>query len=238
MATTKRGMEEQATSKFSLTAWIEKNGKLTGGIVIALVVLIGGYFAYKYFYIAPREEKAQAAIFKGETYFGIKAYSEALNGDNRGYIGFLRIIDEYSGTKTANLAKAYAGICYAQQKKYKEAIEYLNGFSADDAIVAPMATAAKGDCYVELGDLDKATQAFLQAAKIADRKAKSTEGVNNTISPLFLMKAGVVYEQQKEYGKALEVYKKVKETYSNSYQTQSGEIDKYIERATALSGQK
>ncbi|MGI6218761.1 MAG: tetratricopeptide repeat protein [Bacteroidaceae bacterium] len=238
MATTKKEMEEQATSKFSLTTWIEKNGKIVGGIVIALIIIIGGYFAYKHLYLAPREEKAEAAIFKGETYFGIGAYNEALNGDNRGYIGFLRIIKEYSGTSTANLAKGYAGICYAQLKKYQDAIEYLNDFDADDAIVAPMATAAKGDCYVELGNLDKACEAFLEAAAMADSKAKSTEGVNNTISPLFLMKAGIVYEKQKEYGKALEVYNKIKETYSNSYQTQSGEIDKYIERATALGGQK
>lgn len=236
MATTQKEMEEQATRKFNLTTWIESNGKIVGGIIIALIIIVGGYFAYKYLYIAPREEKAEAAIFKGETYFGMGAYNEALNGDNRGYIGFLRVIKEYGGTKTANLANGYAGICYAQLKKYNEALEYLNRFDADDAIVAPMVAAAKGDCYVELNDLNKATAAFLEAAEMADSKAKSTEGVNSTISPLFLMKAALVYEKQKDYNKALAIYTKIKETYTTSYQTQSGDIDKYIERAKAMGG--
>lgn len=237
MTITKNGMEEQAENKTGLITWIEKNKKIVIGLVVALIVIVGGYFAYKYLYIAPREEKAEAAIFKGETYFGIGAYNEALNGDNRGYIGFLRVIKEYGGTKTAKLANGYAGICYAQLGKYKEALEYLGQFDGDDAIVAPMVMAAQGDCYVELGDLDKASAAFLDAAEMADSKAAGTEGVNNSISPLFLMKAALVYEKQNNYGKALELYTEIKETYVNSTQARSGEIDKYIERAELLSGQ-
>ncbi len=215
--------------------FIDKYKKAILGAVVAVIVLIGAFFAYKYLYLAPREEKAEAAIFKGENYYASGAFNEALNGDNRGYVGFIRIINDYSGTKTANLANGYAGICYAQLGKYKEALEYLNNFDADDAIVAPIVSGAKGDCYVELGDYEQAVKAFLAAADKADSKATAT-GVNNTISPLYLMKAALVYEKQKNYSEALKIYNTVKEKYVASVQTQSGDVDKYIERATQLSG--
>jgi hypothetical protein len=40
------------------------------------------------------------------------SFQLALTNPGGGYSGFLDIIDSYSGTKTANLAKYYAGICY------------------------------------------------------------------------------------------------------------------------------
>ena len=74
---------------------------------------------YKNLYAEPREEKAQAALFKGQEYFEQDAFEQALNGDSIGYTGFLKVADDYSGTKAANLAKAYAGICYASMEKTK-----------------------------------------------------------------------------------------------------------------------
>lgn len=60
---------------------------------------------YKNLYAEPREEKAQAALFKGQEYFEADAFAEALNGDSIGYVGFIKIADQYSGTDAANLAK-------------------------------------------------------------------------------------------------------------------------------------
>ena len=225
--------ENSATQK-TADSMIEKNKKLVSGIVIALLVVVGGFFAYTHLYKAPREEKAQAAIFQGQTYFGIGAFNEALNGDNRGYTGFLRVMKDFSGTPTANLATGYAGICYAQLGNYKEALNYLNDFKANDALIAPAVTAAMGDCYVELDQLDKAVKAYLDAVKAADRKITTGSKVNNSISPLFLMKAALVYEKQQKNAEALKVYQRIKDDYVNSYQVQSGEVEKYIERATAM----
>lgn len=39
---------------------------------------------YKNLYADPREEKAQAALFKGQEYFEADAYAQALNGDSIG----------------------------------------------------------------------------------------------------------------------------------------------------------
>lgn len=200
----------------------EKNKKALLGAIIAVIVIIGGYFAYKHLYIQPREEKAEIAIFKGEEYFGQGSFNEALNGDGKGFIGFLKIADQYSGTKTANLANAYIGICYAQMGKDQEAVKYLDKFNADDAMVQPAVLGTMGSCYINLNDLDKATALLVKAAEKAD---------NNSLSPIYLMQAGLTYEKQGKFAEAAKVYNQIKDKYFASYQAM--EIDKYIERATA-----
>ena len=81
------------------------------GAVVAVIIIVAGIVMYKNLYAEPREEKsAQAALFKGQEYFEADLYEQALNGDSIGFAGFAKIADEYSGTKAANLAKAYMGI--------------------------------------------------------------------------------------------------------------------------------
>ncbi|GAE18310.1 TPR domain protein [Bacteroides pyogenes DSM 20611 = JCM 6294] len=118
-------------------AFLIKYKKAIIGGVAAIVIIVAGIIMYKNLYAEPREEKAQAALFKGQEYFEQDAYDQALNGDSIGFTGFLRVADEYSGTKAANLAKGYAGICYAQLGKYDEAIKMLDSFNGKDQMVAP-----------------------------------------------------------------------------------------------------
>jgi tetratricopeptide (TPR) repeat protein len=204
-------------------AYLIKNKKGIIGGIVAVIIIIAAFFAYKYLYLAPREEKAETAIFKGEEYFGQDAYEAALNGDSIGYKGFIKIANEFSGTKTANLAKAYAGICYAQLGKYSEAQKYLSDFDGDDQMVSPAILGALGNCYAQLNQLDKAVSTLQDAAKKAD---------NNTLSPVYLLQAGLIMEQQGKYADAITTYTSIKDKYFNSYQAM--DIDKYIERATAL----
>ena len=77
-------------------------------------------------------KKHKAALFKGQEYFEADAFEEALNGDSIGYVGFIKIADQYSGTDAANLAKAYAGLCYAHLGKFDEAVKALENFDGDD----------------------------------------------------------------------------------------------------------
>ena len=182
-----------------------------------------GVTLYKNLYAQPREEKAQAALYMGQQYFETNNFEQALNGDSIGYAGFLKVADEYSGTKAANLAKAYAGICYAKLGKTQEAIDMLNGFDGNDQMVAPAIKGAIGNCYAQLGDLDKAASTLLDAAGQAD---------NNTLSPIFLMQAGEILVKQGKYDEAIEAYTTIKDKYFASYQAMN--IDTYIEQAKLL----
>lgn len=201
---------------------IKYKNAIIGGVV-AVIIIVAGFIMYKNLYAEPREEKAQAALFKGQEYFEQDAFEQALNGDSIGYTGFLKVADDYSGTKAANLAKAYAGICYAQLGKYEEAVKMLDSFNGKDQMVAPAILGAAGNCYAQLGQLDKAASILLSAADKAD---------NNTLSPIFLIQAGEILVKQGKYDDAVNAYTKIKDKYFQSYQAM--DIDKYIEQAKLM----
>lgn len=212
------GEQAQATSE----AFIDKYKKTIVYALVAVVVLVAGFLLYNNLVAAPKEAKANEMIFKGQQYFAESNYEKALNGDGQGYPGFIQIASEYGSTKAGNLARLYAGLSYFKLNKFQEAANSLEKFSdCGDAMVSPAAIEALGNCYAELGQTDKATDMLLKAARKAD---------NNTLSPIFLIQAGELYESQGQNDKALECYKEVKTKYVNSMQY--AEIDKYIERVS------
>ena len=187
----------------------------------AVIVCVCGYYIYKN-HMDEVEKKAEVALYKSQTYFAQEQYETALNGDSISRTGFLKIIDQYSGTKTANLAKLYAAICYANTNKYDEAIKYFEDFDQeDDQMISPASIAALGNCYIQKGNTEKGVKLLVEAADKAD---------NNTLSPIFLLQAGEVYESLNQNDKALELYNRIKKDYFRSPLSQ--DIDKYINRAT------
>lgn len=200
-------------------AFIIKNKNIIIGVILAICVVIAGVILYKKYYSEPRENKAQVALIPSERYFENDLYQEALAGDSLS-IGFLKIIDQYKGTDAANLAKAYAGICYAQTGEYEKAISYLDGFKGGDAMVGPAMKGTIGNCYAQLGKMDKAISYLEKAAKEAN---------DNTLSPIYLLQAGQLLIKQGDYSKALNDFETIKKQYARSYQAL--DIDRYIEQA-------
>ena len=196
--------------------------------VAALIIVVGGWAAYSNLIAGPREEKASTALAKAQEMFGQGEFQKALNGDKTTE-GFLAVAENYGGTDAANLARAYAGLCYANMAKWKEAVTYLEDFSArEDMMISPAITGALANAYANTGDIDKAISTFKKAADMADSKAE--DEVNNSLSPLYLISAARLLESQNKKSEALEIYKEVKEKYVNSASSQ--DIDKYIERVS------
>jgi tetratricopeptide (TPR) repeat protein len=211
---------EEALSKTE--RFIEDKQKPILIVIAVLVVVVLAFFGFQRFYLMPQEKEAQVQIFMAEKYFDQDSLNLALNGDGLNP-GFLDIIDDYKWTKTANLAHYYAGIVYMKQGDYQTAIDYLENFSGDDELVAPMAIGAIGDCYLEIGETQKAIDHYLRAANFSK---------NDVTSPAFLMKAGWTYEINEEYNKAVDVYKIIKTEHSKSQEAR--EIDKFIAHAEAM----
>lgn len=187
--------------------------------IAAIVIIIAGSVLYNDYVVEPKIKAAAEAAFQAQNYFAAQEYEKALNGDEQGNMGFIQIIDEYSGTPTANVANAYAGLALAQSGRFEEAIPYLKAFDGEDKMVAPGVLSALGNCYANIGDLSAAVSKFMEAAKVAD---------NNTISPYCLLQAGIIYEKQGKKEDALKVYTEIKEKYYASMQAM--DIDKYINR--------
>lgn len=201
------------------TSFVEKKFKtlsiITGSAIAVIIIAL----LLNQYYIQPQKAKAADNIAVAEQLFAAGNYEQALNGDGVN-AGFLQIIDEFSCTPSGNLARLYAGLCYAHTDKAEEAVKYLKDFDAcDDAMVSNAAIAALGNCYAQLGQNEKAASTLLEAAKRAN---------NTTLSPLFYLQAGQLFEALGNKDKALKCYETIKNDYPQSFQC--NDIDKYIER--------
>jgi len=205
--------------------FIQKNTKKITYVIVGIAVLAAVIFGIKYGYLVPREKKAAVALFPGEQYFAKDSFNLALNGNGVGYEGLISIVNKYGSTKSGNLAKAYAGVCYYKMGDNANALKYLKSFKVKDNMVSPAIVGLIGDCYVNMGKVKDGIGYFEKAASEAD---------NEVVSPVYLKKAGIAYENLKEYSKAVKVYTEIKEKYFNSMEAQ--DIDKYITRAQALGG--
>ena len=202
--------------------FFEKNAKLITIIFGAAVVVALLLLATHRFYTLPREAKAKEQIFTAEQYFEKDSFNLALNGDGN-YPGVLDIIDNYGRTPSGNLAKYYAGISYLHIGKYKEAIEYLEGFKTDDVLLKPIAVGAMGDAYAEQGNKEKALKYYSDAAEM---------NANNFTTPVYMLKQGRMFEMMGNKEKALSTYKLIKDKYTDSNEGRLA--DKYIAHLTAV----
>lgn len=225
MAENKNQTQEQLkTIEESLTKaemYVEENKNNLMTVVLAIVIGFSGFFAYDRFYVQPKENNAATEMYNAESNFGQSKFQEALDGDEQ-FAGFLEIIDSYGGTKAANLAEYYAGICYLRLGDSESAIEHLDNFSSDDEILAPLAKAAIGDAFSELGQNEEALSYYINAAELR---------TNDFTTPIFLMKAGNAAYTLGDYDNALELYTRIKNEFESSKEGQK--IDKYIARVTA-----
>ncbi len=198
--------------------WFEKNKNLVLALLAGLVLLIAAFVIYKYFIKAPKENAAKAAIFRAEQQFQRDSFLLALERPGGGYEGFLDIVDNYSGTKTANLAKLYAGICYLQIGSYNDAISYLESHNSSGDYSPIVKNGNLGDAYSELGDLDKALS-FYEKATTASEDA--------LLTPYYLHKLGLLARRNGNNSKALSAFNKIKADYSAS--NEAANIDLLIQ---------
>jgi tetratricopeptide (TPR) repeat protein len=226
MAKKKKGDSTQGLKNVEETLtkteqFLEQNYKLLIYILGALVVLVGIFWLAR-MYVMNRNDEAQSQMYQAERYLEIDSLNLALYGDGN-YLGFLDIADDYKLTRTGNLACYGAGICFLHLGQFEDAIDMLQKYSKKDKVIGSLAIGATGDAWVELGDIDKGITKYIEAAEFAD---------NSFNSPLFLIKAGELYELEGEYDKALEIYERIEAEYPES--TEGSSIEKYIARVKLL----
>jgi tetratricopeptide (TPR) repeat protein len=157
-------------------------------------------------------------MFMAEKYFSQDSLKLALNGDGNN-LGFIDIADQYKLTKTGKLANFYAGTCLMHLGQFEEAIGYLNKYTLKDEILKPQAKGLIGDANVEMGNMEEGIKYYLEAADMAG---------NSFHTPIYLMKAGMIYESEAKYAEALKLYERIQDKYAESNEGRS--IDKYIAR--------
>ena len=209
-------------------AFLEKNQKPLLYALAAVVAVLVCWLVVDNFMVQPKSEEAAEQMALGQIYYAAGQYEKAINGDSIEFIGFASAADEYSITKSGNLAKAYAGLAYFKLADYDNAISYLEGFSASDNILQYTVKSTLGDCYAMQGDAEKAISCYNKAAK-AD---------NILVASAALMKAGRAYESLGDFASAEAAYKEIKTRFEGKMTgiTDIDEIDKYIESASLKNG--
>jgi len=202
--------------------FLDHNQNLVFGGLLALVLIVGGIFAYNNFYKTPKQQEATEQMYQAQIQFERDSFARALTNPGGGYPGFLDIIDNYGATEAGNLAHYYAGIAYLNLGQYEAAIDYLKDYTPSGTITPIMKNGALGDAYAELNDLDEAMSYYQRAANA---------GENEMLTSYYLKKVGMLHERNGNFNQALEAYESIKENYPNS--PDGRDIDKYIIRVSA-----
>lgn len=200
--------------------FLETNQKNIMGGLLALIVLVGGFLAYKHLYKTPREKNASAQLAQAQLQFEKDSFALALANPGNGALGFQDIIENYGGTKAANIAKYYAGASYLHLGQYDAAIDYLKDFSPKGDILAAPSQSMIGDAYAEKGDMDSAASYY--------KKALSAAAGNDFLAPMYLKKIGLLAEKNQDWKAAADAYNKIKSEYPTSID--GNDIDKFITR--------
>jgi tetratricopeptide (TPR) repeat protein len=221
-------IEEQLKDRYiKAEDFFQKNRKVLLIVGAVIVGLVGLGLAYKFAYLEPMEAEAKEELYIAQEYYAMDSVDVALNGVQGKFMGVVQVADEYGPTKAGKLASYMAGTIFMKKGEYQTAIDYLEDADFDDHTISSFATGLIGDAYVELGNLDKAVDYYMKAAR---------KNNNNLTTPYYYKKAGLVYENLNEPADALKAYEAIKEDYEKS--NEASDIDKFIHRARTASESK
>ncbi len=227
-------VKPEPSSNYSME-WLqwyyEKNKNIVNYVGGGLILIIGLFIGYKYYWLPGKEAEASDEIFYAQSLFEKDSFNLALNGGPqvrfsqgvKPMMGFAKIAEEYSYTKVGTLAHFYAGVCNIQLGKFEEAIKNFEKYDLNDEMLQPLAYGGIGDAYMELNKLEEGIKFYLKAAN---------EKNNNFTTPLFLKKAGLALELKKNYAEALELFSRIKKEFPTS--NEARDIEKFIARENTL----
>ena len=216
-------LEEEKNPVAELQNVWEQYGKLASYVLLGIVLVVGGFFAYRNLISEPKEKQATEAMFRAEEYYRMDSTRLALNGDNIN-AGFLKVISRYGGTKAANLASFYAGSCYLKLGDFNNAVKYLSGFSTSVKQLQERAYGLLGDAYSEQNKKEEAAEQYKKAGTYYEK--------DELFSPEYLFRSGYLYESMGKTQDAIAMYKMIKDKYPASQR--GADIDKYLARLGSI----
>lgn len=186
---------------------------LWGSLIVAAIVAV--ILIYVYVVREPGKNAANNAVGQADI--------ELLMGNDSIALAKYQQVAANEGYDGANLARLNAAILLYKDKKYEDAIKYLNDYSAGESIIGASSKSLEGDCYVNLKKYNEALDCFKQAVKISDN--------NPHYTPAFLLKEATVYRELKDYKNEAAVYELIDRDYPN-YGAEVGiDLKKYLKRA-------
>lgn len=185
----------------------KKNINIGLGVVVGLM---GVWMAYKFLYADPRNNEANQALFKIESWAMIDSAKWVLEGNDEG-IGAEELINQYSGTKAAEKAKYYAACVKRDNGDFQGALDLFQDVNLNDNAISIQAIGNAGDMYVELNQLDNAAEYLEKAARKAQASASQ-----DVLAPLYYLKAARVQMERQDNEKAIALLNEIIDNYKRS----------------------
>jgi tetratricopeptide (TPR) repeat protein len=186
----------------------------------AVVVIIVSVIVYQKFVTEPHMDESQEVYWNAFYEYQNADTTELAYEGNDQFMGFQDIASEYDGTPGGEISNYALATHAMEQERWEDALDYLKECDFEDVMLGTLVIGMMGDCYVELEQYEDAAQKFEEA---------SNREPNEFTSPMFLKKAGLVYEKLDQNDKAIEVYTKIKEEWAASLEAK--DIEKYIVKA-------
>ena len=211
-------------------AFITKHNKKIIAGAAAIVVVVAGVLWYNHAQ-QKKDEAAKAAYVSVEanalnTISGMQMMTsiEEQATATESWNALLSDLESYMKQHeghTVKVSSFLTGVVAYEAQDYDKAIKYFSDYSGSDKIFNARAKACIANCYVALGDYEKALKNF-----------KAAVDVNDGIwTPEYAFNAGLVAEKLGNKEKALEFYTLIKNEYPTSLRSQN--IVKYISRVEA-----
>ena len=230
-STTEEVFDTLDTTANKAEEWFASNQKPIFAVVGVIALGVLAYMGYGKFIQEPKESEAANDIYKAQTYFkdaiaadGVKKdslFNLALNG-GEGRSGVLDVIDQHGGTAAANMGNYMAGMSYLHTGDYTKAVQYLEQFSSDDAVLSVQAKGALADAFVQLGQLEDAMPYYEQAIQL---------GKNDYVVPKYLYKAAIIALELGKNDQAITYLNRIKEEYPSA--TEAAQVDVLLGKAQA-----
>jgi len=209
-------VEQGASSSAAAGGFLQKyrNVLILGGVGL---LVLGIFLVLRMSGRETANKEGQTAMIPAVMQYEQDSFQLALNGGGN-VQGFQTIIDEYSGTYAAELAKFYAGTAYLQTGNLDLGLEMLEDYEKGETMISAAAYAAIGYAHEQKGAFAEAATAYEQASR--------TPAENNFSTPYYLMHAARNHESAGNADAALKHYRSIREKYPLSQEGAS--IDKYI----------
>ena len=216
-------LEEEKNPVADIQNMWERYGKQASYVLLTIIVIVAGFFAYRNLISEPNEKKAIEAMFRAEQYYRMDSARLALNGDNIN-AGFLKVIARYGSTKAGNMASFYAGSCYLKLGDFNNAIKYLKDFSTSVKQLQERDYGLLADAYSELNRKEEAAEQYKKAGTFFEK--------DELLSPEYLFRSGYLYESMGKIQDAIAMYRLIKDKYPTS--PRGADIDKYLARLGSI----
>src|SRR5690625_213870 len=190
----------------------DKNKSAVFGGILAVVLLIGGAIGY-YYYSANQEETAQQLLANATNYYMNSDYEKALSGSEADFtIGFEQIINNYSRTDAANLARYYAAVSEYNLGNVQQAISYIEDYDLPEGILGVGPLSFHAVLMTDAGNLEQAAALYVKAAEWDD---------NESTTPYNYLEAAQAYYDAENYGEAEKYAGIIVNQYDESNQVNS-----------------